>query len=47
MAPDVDTSNPLDAKGIKRVQQIVGSLLCYARAVDNKLLVALTAIGTQ
>ena len=32
----VDTSPPLDAKGIKRVQQIVGSLLYYERAVDNR-----------
>ncbi len=34
---DVDTSEPLDAKGIKRVQGVVGSILYYARAVDNKL----------
>ena len=46
-AIDVDTSPPLDTKGIKRVQQIVGALLYYARAVDNKLLVALNAIGMQ
>ena len=46
-AIDVDTSPTLDAKGIKRVQQIVGALLYYARAVDNKLLVALNAIGMQ
>ena len=46
-AIDVDTSPPLDAKGIKQVQQIVGALLYYARAVDNKLLVALNAIGMQ
>ena len=46
-ALDVDTSPTLDAKGIKRVQQIVGYLLYYARAVDNKLLVALNAIGMQ
>ena len=42
-----DTSAPLNASGIKRVQGIVGALLYYARAVDNKLLVALNAIGTQ
>ena len=46
-ALDVDTSPPLDAKGIKRVQQIVGDLLYYARTVDNKLLVALHTIGMQ
>jgi hypothetical protein len=42
---DEDTSPPLDAAGIKRVQRIVGSLLYYARAVDNKLLCTLSAIG--
>ena len=41
-----DTSAKLDATGIKRVQGIVSSLLYYARAVDNKLLVALSAIGS-
>lgn len=47
LLPDDDTSPPLDDAGIKRVQGIVGSLLYYARAVDNKLLVALSAIGSQ
>jgi hypothetical protein len=42
---DVDTSQPLDAAGVKRVQGIVGCLLYYARAVDNKLLCTLSAIG--
>ena len=42
-----DTSPALDAKGITRVQRIVGALLYYGRAVNNKLLVALSAIGTQ
>ena len=42
-----DTSVPLNAAGIKRVQGIFGALLYYARAVDNKLLVALNAIGTH
>ena len=32
---------------MRRVQQIVGALLYYARAVDNKLLVALSAISSQ
>ena len=42
-----DTSPPLNYKGIKRVQGIVGALLYVRRAVNNKLLVALSAIGTQ
>eukprot|EP00804_Cyclotella_cryptica_P017258 CCRYP_016817-RA/>CCRYP_016817-RA protein AED:0.28 eAED:0.28 QI:0/0/0/1/0/0/5/0/734 len=40
LLPDNNTSPPLDAAGIKRIQGIVGSLLFYTRAVDNKLLVA-------
>ena len=35
---------PLDSQGKKRVQGIVGALLYYARAVDNKLLVVLVDI---
>ena len=42
-----DTSPPLDSQGTKRVQGIVGALLYYARAVENKLLVGLSAIGSQ
>jgi len=47
LIPDADTSEPLDVAGIKRIQGIVGSLLYYARAVDNKLLVALSALSSQ
>jgi hypothetical protein len=47
LLPDDDTSPPLDTAGIKRIQGIVGSLLYYARAVDNKLLVALSTISSQ
>ena len=42
-----DTSKPLNEKGIKRIQGIVGVLLCVGREVNNKLLVALSAIGAQ
>ncbi len=45
--PDEDTSAPLSPDSIKRIQKIIGSLLYYAQAVDNKLLVALNAISTQ
>ena len=47
LAPEDDISPPLDSQGTKRVQGIVGALLYYARAVDNKLLVGLSAIGAQ
>ena len=42
-----DTSPKLNNEGIKRVQDIFGALLYYARAVHNRLLVGLSAIGPQ
>ena len=47
LAPEEDTSKPLNDVGIRRVQTIVGALLWIGRAVNNKLLVALSAIGSQ
>ena len=47
LAPEDDLSPPLDEAGVTRVQRIVGALLYYGRAVDNKLLPALSAIGAQ
>ena len=44
LAPKDDTTPPLDSQDTKRVQGIVGTLLYYDRAVDNKLLVSLSAI---
>ena len=42
-----DTYQQLDAVGITRVQRTLGALLNYTRAVNNKLLVALSDIGSQ
>ena len=42
-----DTSPYLYDKGIKRIQGIVGELLYVGRAVNNKLLVAFSAIRSQ
>ena len=42
-----DTSPKLDEKGKKRIQQIVGSFLYYARAVNPTILMALSAIAAQ
>ena len=42
-----DDSPKLDAKGIKRIQQIVGSILYYARAVDMTVLAALGTIAIK
>lgn len=41
-----DASPPLDKDGIKKVQQIVGVFLYYARALDNTMLVALGDIAS-
>ena len=44
----VEGSSPsLDEKGVQRVQAIVGAFLFYGRAVNNKLLIAINAIGSQ
>jgi hypothetical protein len=45
LTPEEDTSAPLSAERLLRVQKIIRSLLYYARAVNNKLLVALNAIA--
>jgi hypothetical protein len=42
-AVTTDTSLPLNAEGINLLQQIIGTLLFYARAIDNTMRVA---IGT-
>jgi hypothetical protein len=44
---DEDSTPPLNDAGVKRLQGIVGALLYYAQAVDNKLLHALSEISTQ
>jgi hypothetical protein len=47
-APHPPDSTPkLDAKGIKRVQKTVGSILFYARAVDMMVLMALSLIAAE
>ena len=47
MDPEADDSKPLDDEGIRRVQHVVGALLWVGQAVNNKLLVSLSAIGSQ
>jgi hypothetical protein len=42
-----DSTPKLDAKGIKRVQKIMGSILYYARAVDMTVLMALSSIVVE
>ena len=45
--PEIDTSDLLDEKGKKRVQEILGTLLYYARAVDPTILVTISSLSTQ
>ena len=47
VAPAEVDSPSLDAKGIKRVQDILGALIFYGRAAENTVLVALNTIGTK
>ena len=42
-----DTSTKLDAKGIKRVQGIVGLMIFSGLGVNNNLLVSFSSIGAQ
>ena len=42
-----DDSKPLDKKGILKIQQIVGSILYYAQAVDSTVLMALSSIASE
>ncbi len=47
LTPDEDTSASLSPERLLHVQRIIGLLLYYARAVDNKLLVTLNAIAAR
>ncbi len=42
-----DATPMLDAGGTKQIQQIVGSILHYARAVDTTVLIALSSIAVE
>jgi hypothetical protein len=46
-APLADTSPPLDAADTKRVKEVLGTLLFYARAVDSTMLAAVGSIASQ
>jgi Reverse transcriptase (RNA-dependent DNA polymerase) len=44
-APSEEDSIPLDKAGIKRLQEVIGTFLYSARAVDNTMLVALGTLA--
>jgi hypothetical protein len=46
-APIHDNSAALDAKDTKRVQEVLGTLLFYARAVDSTMLTAIGTLASQ
>lgn len=46
-AIEADTSEELDEKGKKRIQEILGTLLYYGRAVDPTILVTISHLSTQ
>ena len=45
--PEPDHTPALDAADRQRVQEVIGVLLYYARAVDSTLLTALGTLATQ
>ena len=47
LSPKEDTSPAIDSVGYKSTQSIIGNIFYYARAVETKFLVALSAIGDQ
>ncbi len=47
ITPDPDSLELLDASCKCHVQEIMGSLLYYVREIDNKLLIALSAIAAH
>ncbi len=47
LTPEMNTSKLLDDNRKQCIQEIIGSLLYYSHAVDNKLLVALSAIAAR
>jgi hypothetical protein len=46
-AADADNSPPLDSTQLKRLQEVVGTFLYYARAIDSTMLVALGSLASQ
>jgi len=47
MTDPIDNSDPLPAADVKRLQQVTGTFLYYARAVDSTMLVALSDLAAK
>jgi hypothetical protein len=46
LTAEEDTSEPLNAAGLTRLQVVIGTLLFYARAIDSTMLVALGTLSS-
>jgi len=46
-ASELDQTPTLDVADTQHVQEVVGILLCYAQAIDAKLLTALSTLAAQ
>jgi hypothetical protein len=46
LTPEPDDSAPLDKAAITRLQEVIGTLLYYARAIDSTMLVALGSLAS-
>eukprot|EP00957_Ditylum_brightwellii_P193148 14707147-Ditylum_brightwellii.AAC.2 len=47
LAPALDCSPALPPEGKRRIQQVIGTLMYYARAVDPTMLTSINAIAIQ
>ena len=47
LSPAADTSRPLTPPEVKRIQEIVGTFLWYARGVDSTMLTPLSALASS
>jgi hypothetical protein len=45
--PDEIDTTPLEPSGVKKLQQVIGVLLYYARMIDNTMLVAINTLSMQ
>jgi hypothetical protein len=45
-APMPNTSSPLDVTDTKHMQEVLGTLLYYARAIDSTMLVAISSLAS-
>ena len=47
LTPPINTSAPLDSKDITRLQEVIGTILYYARAINSTMIVALGSLAAK